>query len=65
MDKHDFKITRAPTDCVQYFTGLTGSVANYGFGSGDLLHSQQYSNCIRTEVLYILAPILLQQFLNI
>ena len=41
---------RAPTDCVQYFTGLTGSVANYGFGSGDLLINQEYTMCIRTEV---------------
>merc|ERR1711994_907923 len=40
---------RAPTDCVQYFTGLTGSVANYGFGSGDLLINQEYTMCIRTE----------------
>jgi len=40
---------KAPTDCVQYFTGLTGSVANYGFGSGDLLINQEYTMCIRTE----------------
>ena len=44
---------RAPTDCVQYFTGLTGSVANYGHGSGDLLINQEYNMCIRTEVGHI------------
>ena len=60
----NFWITRAPTDCVQYFTGITGSVANYGFGSGDLLTNQQYTNCIRTEVDHLfqfLGILLLQQ----
>ena len=40
---------RAPTDCVQYHTGTTGTVVNYNFAGGQLLQSQQYQNCIRTE----------------
>ena len=65
LSELESKITRAPSDCVQYFTGTTGSVANYGFGSGDLLLNQQYSNCIRTEVYhhpYILPHFLSQSF---
>merc|ERR1712183_1186490 len=38
---------RAPTDCVQYFTGASGNVKNYNFGQ--LLLGQYYTNCIRTE----------------
>jgi len=38
---------RAPTDCVQYFTGASGNVQNYNFGQ--LLLGQYYTNCIRTE----------------
>ena len=38
---------RAPTDCVQYFTGAAGNVKNYNFGQ--LLLAQYYTNCIRTE----------------
>ena len=40
---------RAPTDCVQYFTGTSGSVLSYNHAGGQLLHSQVYNNCIRTE----------------
>ena len=40
---------RAPTDCVQYHTGTTGTVKPYNFAGGQLLQSQQYQNCIRTE----------------
>merc|ERR1711997_646715 len=39
---------KAPTDCVQYFTGVSGTVQNYNFG-GQLLQSQTYDNCIRQE----------------
>ena len=38
---------RAPTDCTQYFTGVSGNVQNYGYG--EFLGSQYYTNCIRTE----------------
>ena len=40
---------RAPTDCVQYFTGTSGSVLSYNHAGGQLLQSQVYNNCIRTE----------------
>ena len=40
---------RAPTDCVQYFTGTAGSVQSYNHAGGQLLKSQRYTNCIRTE----------------
>jgi len=43
---------KAPTDCVQYFTGKSGSVKSYNFGGGQLLQSQIYTNCIRTEAGY-------------
>jgi len=38
---------KAPPDCVQYFTGITGTVKSYNFGQ--ILQSQQYNNCIRQE----------------
>ena len=47
MEKSLF--ARAPSDCVQYFTGATGSVKSYNFQGGQLLASQYYTNCIRTE----------------
>ena len=37
---------RAPTDCVQYFTGISDTVQNYNFGQQ--LQGQNYQNCIRT-----------------
>jgi len=43
---------KAPTDCVQYFTGKTGTVKSYNFGGGQFLQSQIYTNCIRTEAGY-------------
>jgi len=42
-------IWKAPTDCVQYFTGLSGSVYSYNFAGGQMLASMVYNNCIRTE----------------
>merc|ERR1711981_72342 len=38
---------KAPTDCTQYFTGITGTVKSYNFGQ--ILQSMDYDNCIRTE----------------
>ena len=46
------KIFRAPTDCVQYFTGKAGNVQSYNFAGGQLLQSMKYTNCIRTEAGY-------------
>jgi len=43
---------RAPTDCTQYFTGAAGNVKSYNFAGGQLLNSQYYTNCIRTEAGY-------------
>lgn len=40
---------RAPADCVQYFTGSTGEIQSYGFGSGQMLLNQKYDNCVRQE----------------
>ena len=41
--------SRAPTDCVQWFTGKTGAVKSYNFAGSQMLQSQIYNNCIRTE----------------
>merc|ERR1712183_702927 len=41
---------KAPTDCTQYFTGVAGNVQSYSYGQ--LLKSQYYTNCIRTEAGY-------------
>jgi len=40
---------KAPVDCVQYFTGISGSVQTYNHQGSQLLHTQNYQNCIRTE----------------
>jgi hypothetical protein len=41
---------QAPADCVQYYSGSTqGYIQSYGFGSGQLLSSQNYKACIRQE----------------
>ena len=45
----NYKLARAPSDCVQYFTGTSGNVQSYNFAGGQLLQSQDYTNCIRTE----------------
>ena len=39
-------IFRAPADCVQYFTGVSGNVQSYNFGN-QILQSQTYSKYIR------------------
>ena len=44
--------SRAPLDCVQYFTGKAGSVQSYNFAGGQLIQSLRYTNCIRTEAGY-------------
>lgn len=36
--------------CLQYFTGLTGTVSSYGVQSGLQIAGQDYSICIRPEV---------------
>jgi len=41
---------KAPTDCTQYFTGVSGSVYSYSYGQ--MLNKMYYTNCIRTEAGY-------------
>jgi len=41
---------KAPPDCVQYFTGVSGSIKSYNFGQ--IIQGQDYSNCIRQEKNY-------------
>ena len=48
IDYYDY-VFRAPSDCVQYYTGVEGYIASYGFGSGQLLYAQDYQACIRQE----------------
>jgi len=38
--------------CTQCFTGATGNVQSYGFGTPQFLYSQQYSACFRQELGY-------------
>jgi len=40
---------RAPSDCLQYFTGKTGTVYSYNFAGAQFLANMDYTNCIRTE----------------
>lgn len=40
---------RAPTDCVQYFTGVSGNLQSYGHAGGQLIKGMDYTTCIRTE----------------
>merc|ERR1712107_124382 len=43
---------KAPTDCTQFFTGISGNVKSYNFAGAQLLQAQTYTNCIRTEAGY-------------
>jgi len=43
---------RAPTDCVQWYTGVSGTVISYGWGGGQLIAGQDYRACVRDEVGY-------------
>ena len=40
---------KPPENCLQYFTGTTGTVASYNWnnGAGPHLADQDYTNCIR------------------
>merc|ERR1739844_440158 len=40
---------RAPSDCLQYFTGKTGTVYSYNYAGAQFLAAMDYTNCIRTE----------------
>jgi hypothetical protein len=39
----------APEGCLQYFTGVSGTVYSYNFAGGMHLANQNYVNCIRYE----------------
>ena len=43
-------IFRAPTDCVQYFTGISGNVKNYNFAGSQVLQSQNYGQYYREGI---------------
>lgn len=40
---------RAPTDCLQYFTGVSNTVYSYNWAGSQFLSGMEYTNCIRTE----------------
>ena len=42
--------TYAPDDgCLQWFTGVEGTINSYNYAGGLHLTNQEYSNCIRPE----------------
>ena len=49
INRINYHNSRAPTDCVQYFTGISGNVQSYNFQGAQLLQGMNYKNCIRTE----------------
>ncbi|TRY74065.1 hypothetical protein TCAL_12359, partial [Tigriopus californicus] len=40
---------RAPSGCLQYFTGTSGTMQSYNFGGGVQLQNQRYLLCIRRK----------------
>ena len=40
---------RPGAGCLQYYTGVQGSIFSYNYGGGVHLANQHYTNCIRTE----------------
>ncbi len=46
--RHMFHL-RAPTDCLQYFTGATGTIQSFNFAKKLMLQSLSYTVCIRQE----------------
>jgi len=43
---------RCDSGCTQCFTGPTGNIKSFGFGTAQMLQSQQYSACVRQEYGY-------------
>jgi len=41
--------SRAPTDCVQYYTGASGTIRSYGWAGAQMLATMDYRICIRDE----------------
>lgn len=46
-----YEAWRAPSDCYQYFTGLSGRVQSFNYGS-EMVRNQQYAACVRKETGY-------------
>ena len=40
---------RAPADCRQYFTGVSGTFSSYNYAGAQMLQTQQYTDCFRQE----------------
>jgi len=46
-----FATRRAPTDCLQYFTGIAGNVMSFGWTAQQVLTlNQAYTSCFRQEI---------------
>ena len=45
-------LNKAPAGCLQYFTGISGTVSTYNHQGGRNLHNQFYSTCVRQEFGY-------------
>eukprot|EP00094_Tigriopus_californicus_P013726 TCALIF_13282-PA protein Name:"Protein of unknown function" AED:0.22 eAED:0.30 QI:0/0.88/0.7/1/0.77/0.9/10/0/349 len=42
-------LNKAPADCVQYFTGVSGTFQSYNYQGGQLIDNQRYATCFRQE----------------
>ena len=40
----------APEGCLQYYTGLTGTISSFNYAGGMHLAEQNYQVCVRTEL---------------
>ena len=40
---------KAPSDCLQFYTGVSGNVQTFNYAGNVVLRNQQYSACIRKE----------------
>jgi len=41
--------SRAPIDCVQYYTGRQGTIESYGWAGSQLIEGMDYQMCVRRE----------------
>ena len=39
--------SRAPIDCVQYYTGRQGTIESYGWAGSQLIEGMDYQMCVR------------------
>ena len=47
---------RAPGDCLQWFTGTSGTITSFAFQTQILIKDHTYNSCIRTEVSLLHPP---------